>query len=110
VLRSLRSAEALPSAIRYIQPGYPNDIRSIALGILGQAGEKDSLSRALVFRLAGDFSPTIRNGVVKTLMIWGDEECRTLLARRKELETDPEVLKAIDTALGHSEKNSSPIK
>lgn len=110
VLRALRSAEALPSAIRYTQPGYPNDIRSIALGILGQQGEKDSLARSLVFRLAGDFSTTIRKGVVRTLEMWDDEEAHTILARRKEVETDPDVLRAIESALHDREKETSPVK
>lgn len=104
VLRSLKRPEALPVALRYSQPGYPSDIRSIALRILGQEGEKDPLSRSQVFKLAGDFNSTIRKGAVQTLAMWGDEDSRQILAYRKKVETDPEVQKAIESALTESEK------
>lgn len=110
VLRSLKRPEALPIAIRYTRPGNPSDIRSIALDILGQEGETDSQARSLVFELAGDFSTTIRKRAVRTLEMWGDEDSRQILARRKEVETDPDVLQVIESALAGSDKDASPVK
>lgn len=99
VLRRLKRPEVLPIALRCVQPGAAADIRALALNILSEVGENDSLSRSMIFKLAGDFSPSIRKRAVHALAVMGGVDAHAVLLHRKELETDPDVKEEIDSAL-----------
>lgn len=99
VLRALKRPEALTVAVRYARPGNPSDIRAIALSILGEEGENDSLARSLVFKYTEDSNSTIRRTAVRTLAQWGGGEVKEFLTRRRDAESDPDVRKAIESAL-----------
>ncbi|MER3522486.1 MAG: hypothetical protein C4326_00070 [Ignavibacteria bacterium] len=99
VLRHVKRPEALPIALRYVQPGVPTDIRALALGILSEVGESDSLSRSMILKLTGDFSPSIRKSAVRALAVMGGEDAHTVLLQRKEAESDPDVKEEIESAL-----------
>lgn len=99
VFRSLRSPEALSYARTYSVLGNPPDIRALALSVLREAGEKDTLSRALVIHLAHDVNATIRKGAVRTLGIWGGDDAKTALEERKPVESDDEIKEAIQAAI-----------
>jgi len=99
VFRAVRSAEAIPFALKYAQLGNPPDIRAMALGILREVGEKDSVSRSLVIQLTNDSNTTIRKGAARTLGMWGGDDSKTALEQRKSVENDQEVKQEIESAL-----------
>lgn len=99
VFRSVRSREAIPLALKYAQLGYPSDIRTIALGILREVGEKDVSSRLLVIQLTNDSNAAIRKGALRTLSKWGGDDSMAALEKRRAIESDEDVKHAIQSAI-----------
>lgn len=105
VFRTVRAPAALSYASKYVRLGNPGDIRSLALGVLREVGEKDAASRELVISLTGDVNTIIRKGAIRTLGMWGGEDAIAALEKRKDLETEDDVKKSIQSALDEITKN-----
>ena len=99
VLARERDTLALPYAVRYAAPGNSLEVRSLAVGILGEMGRGDTVARGEVLRLAGDGMPAVRKAAAKILGEWGGESAREMLEHRQLVENDEDVLRAIRKAL-----------
>jgi HEAT repeat protein len=99
VLGRMHDRRALPYAVKYSAPGNRESVRTMAIGILGTIGDSDTTARAYVMQLAGDGMPGVRRAAVRILGGWGGAATEDFLERRKHVEQDEGVLKAIDSAL-----------
>ncbi len=99
VLRTVRSPETIPYAMKYAERGNPVGIRTAALEVLGEVGEKDLGSRKAVIRYAHDTNAAIRKRAIRTLGVWGGEDARAALEQCKTAEPNQDVRVEIDSAL-----------
>ncbi|MBI5474695.1 MAG: HEAT repeat domain-containing protein [Ignavibacteriae bacterium] len=99
VLRSVRSAESLPYALKYAELGNPVGIRVMALDVLGEVGEKDFNARKSLIKYARDAETTIRKRAIRTLGLWGGDDARAALEHCRATESNVEVKEEIDSAL-----------
>jgi aminopeptidase N len=99
VLAGMHDGKVLPYAAKYSVPGNSLEIRSIAIRILGEIAESDTTVRPLVMQLASDGISAIRKSAVRILGEWGGNAVKNLLERRKMVEQDEEVMRAIDAVL-----------
>jgi HEAT repeat protein len=99
-LRRLKDPRAVSVALRFLGPSYETSTRLIALGILEDVGKSDSMAVIAMRQLADNANNRIRLGAIRALDGWGDVESRQVLRDRREAETDPGIIEAIDEALG----------
>jgi aminopeptidase N len=98
-LRRLRDPRAIPIAIRFLGPTFETSVRLIAVGILEDTGKEDSTARATMAILARNANNRVRLAAVRALDAWGDETSKVVLRERREDETDPGIIEALDEAL-----------
>ena len=98
-LRRLKDPRAVPIALRFLGPSFETSTRLIAVGILEDTGMADSTAVRTLNRLSGDANVRIRLAAVRALDAWGDVQSREVLLGRRETETDPAIIEAINQAL-----------
>jgi HEAT repeat protein len=100
VIRRTGGQKAIPFGIRYSSSTSEPAIRTTAVGILGEHGKDEPQAREVVLNLTSDPNPSVRRAAVRVLQRWGTGQYRELLEKRKSVETDDSVLRAIEEALG----------
>ena len=99
VMRLAGDSRAIPFAIKYAISNARNSTRTLAIGVLRETGKHDEQARETVSALASDPNPSVRSASVRALQHWGAGEFRDLLEKRKVVETDAAVKRAIEEAL-----------
>jgi aminopeptidase N len=99
LLRRFPDSTALPSALPFLQPGHPPDMRLSALSFAGAGGRSDDTARRAVFAALDDHDASLRERAAQILGRWGDAESKARLERRGAVEQDPTVERAIREAL-----------
>ncbi|HET6272812.1 MAG TPA: M1 family aminopeptidase [Bacteroidota bacterium] len=101
VLRELDDPRALPITLKYARPGQSADIRRLAVAIVGNLGRRDQEARSMMAALVDDWDPSVRRAAVAKLSEWGGDEAREIIRKRKWVEEETSVVRAIDEALEH---------
>lgn len=99
VLRESDDPRALPIGLKYTRPGHSSDIRRLGVAIIGNLGRQDQEAKSVMATLVDDWDPSVRRAAVAKLSEWGGDEAREIIQKRKWVEEETSVRRAIDEAL-----------
>ena len=95
----LKDSRAIPFALTYTAISVPVDLRIRAVEILGAVGSNVPESKKRLMSLVDDPNSSIRIAAIEGLASQGDIGARPIIVKRRDVETDGSVRKAIERAL-----------
>jgi aminopeptidase N len=106
-LRTLKDSTTAADLIPLTRPAYPTGVRTTALSAVADIAPGDQNVRATVDASASDGERWMRKEAVQALIQRGDAAAKTLLERRRSLESDKEILELIKLGLNGVEVQHS---
>ena len=98
-LRGARDPRAISLALPYTERRHPEDVRRMAVSVLGTAGKDSASARGRLKLLLSDPDPAVRAAVVGAVLDWKDPEFDQLLGGMESRESSPEVLSILKKGL-----------
>ena len=108
VMMDCRDSRSIPFALTYSAIDNPEDIRKLSVRILGGFSNASRAAKSRLVALVNDGVVSIRKAAVEGLALSGDREVAADLQRRKLIEKDDVIRRAIDQALEAIAGGSNP--
>jgi hypothetical protein len=106
-LGAIRDPRGIGLALPFTDRRYEEDVRRMAVSVLGIGGKDSASARGRVKVLLSDPGADMRAAVVAAVLDWKDPEFDQLLREMESHESSPEVLSVLKKGLHPSPKETS---